>query len=74
MAVKFVHFCTASDVLLPSKDIMVRFDNMPEEAIRSIDRTCFLTLTVACNYRSFHHLKENFDFYLHDPTQWDLSD
>ena len=74
MAVKFVRFCTASDVLLPEKSIAVRFEHMPEGAIRPMARTCFRSLTVACNYRSFNHLKENFDFYLRDPTQWDLSD
>ena len=74
MAVHFVRFCTASDVLLPGKSIMVRFENMAEEAMRPTARTCFCSLTVPRNYRSYCQMKDNFDFYLRDPTQWDLSD
>ena len=74
MAVKFVRFCTASDVLLPDKGIVVRFENMAEEAIRPTAHTCFRALNVARNYRSLHHLRDNFDFYLRDPRHWDFSD
>ena len=74
MAVKFVCFCTASEVLLPDKRMTISFDNMQEGAIRPTAGMCFRTLTVACNYRSFNHLKENVDYDLRDPTQWDLSD
>ena len=73
MAVKFVRFCTASDVLLPDKHIAISFDNMsPGRSYSTNGYTCFRTLTVARNYRSFNHLKENFDYYLHDPTQCSL--
>ena len=49
MAVKFARFRTASDVLLPSKDI-VRLENMPEEAMRPIARTYFRSLTVTLTF------------------------
>ena len=74
MAVKFVRFCTASDVLLPDKGIVVRFENMVEEAIRPTAHTCFRALDVARNYRSFNHLRDNFDFYLRDSGHWDFSE
>lgn len=74
MAVKFFRFCTASDVLLPGKGIAVRFENMVEEAIRPTAHTCFRALGVARNYRSFNHLRDNFDFYLRDSEHWDFSE
>lgn len=74
MAVKFVRFCTASDVLPPTERIAVHFENMPQVAIRPTACACFWILKVSCNYQTFNHLKDNFDFYLRDPTQWDLSD
>lgn len=74
MALHFVRFCTASYVLLRKKSIVVRFENMAEEAMRPTARTCFRSLTVPRNCRSYCQMKDNFDFYLRDPTQWDLSD
>ena len=74
MAVKFVRFCTTSDVLLPGKGIAVRFENMVEEAIRPTAHTCFRALGVARNYRSFNHLRDNFDFYLRGSEHWDFSE
>ena len=74
MAVRFVRFCTASDVLIPGRNILVRFQTMTENAISPKARTCFLTLTVARNYRSYNQLRDNFDFFLRDPSLWDLSD
>ena len=46
MAVKFVRFCTASDVLLLDKGIVVYFKNMVEEAIRPTAHMCFCALIV----------------------------
>ena len=73
MAVRFVRFCTASDVLIPGRNILVRFQTMTENAISPKARTCFLTLTVARNYRSYNQLRDNVDFFLRDPSLWDLS-
>ena len=72
MAVKFVRFCTVPDVLLPDKGILVSFENMVEEAMRPTTHTCFRALKVARNYRSFKHLRDNFNFYLRDSEHWDF--
>ena len=74
MAVKFVCFCTASDLLLPGKGIAVHFENMVEEAIRLTAHTCFRALSVAQNYQSFSHLRDNFNFHLQDSEHSDFQE
>ena len=74
MLCRFLRFCTASDIVLPSKRIAVRFENMPDAAMRPKAMTCFCFLLLPKGYNSFAHFSANLDFYLANTTFWDLMD
>ena len=61
---KFLHFCTATDVLLPDHGIAVHTEVMPLVAICPKLFTCFCRLTLPRNYQSYSQMRNNLDFYL----------
>ncbi len=72
--VNFLRFCTATDVMRPECRIKVSTEFMPPAAIRPKSRTCFGIMILPRNYTSFAQLRKNMDFYLRNPSFWDLSD
>lgn len=72
--IKFLRFCTATDVLLPTDSIYVCLESMSPEAIRPKAFTCFKKLIIPKNYQSFAQLRNNMDFYLRNCQHWDLND
>ena len=71
---RFLRFCTACDIVLPSKKIAVRFENMPEASMRPKAMTCFCSLLLPKGYNSFAHLSANLDYYLSNTAFWEMSD
>ena len=69
----FLRFCTASSMLEPGKNILVRFEHMAETVMRPKSQTCFKILTIPRNYQTYHQMKINLDRYL-NPSSWDLED
>ena len=71
---KFLRFCTATDVLLPDHNIAVCTEVMAPTAIRPKSYTCFRKLILPRNYHSFSQMRNNLNFYLREPGNWDLND
>lgn len=70
----FLRFSTGNDMVLPGRQIKVRFENMAFLAMRPTARTCFQVLTLLRNYQTYHRLRENLDFFIKNPALWDLQD
>lgn len=70
----FLHFCTASDMVLPNKRIAVQFENISEAAMKPKAITCCCSLLVLKGYNSFAHFSTNLDFYLTNTTFSELMD
>lgn len=71
---KFVRFCTATDVLDPTRTILVQLELMPPAAIRPKARTCFHKMVLAKNYSSYNHLRTNLEMFLNDTSSWEMFD
>ena len=69
-----VRFVTASGVIIPGDYISVRYEQMPLLAMRPKSKTCFKILTLPKSYTTFRNMKDNLDFYLRNPSEWDLED
>lgn len=70
----FLRFSTGNDMVLPGRKIKVRFEDMAVLATRPTARTCFQVLTLPRNYQTYHRLRENLDFFIKNPSLWDLED
>lgn len=70
----FPRFSTGNDMVLPGRQIKVRFENMAFLAMRPTACTCFQVLTLPRNYQTYHRLRENLDFFIKNPALWDLQD
>ena len=71
---KFLHFCTATDILPPGNGIAVDTEVMPPTAIRPKSYTCFRRLILPRNFHSYSEMRNNLEFYLRDSSIWDLND
>lgn len=69
-----LRFATACETVIPGKRVKVDFEIMPELALRPRARTCFRTLVLPKNYRTFVQLKRNIDCHILNPEHWDLED
>ncbi|KAK3730141.1 hypothetical protein QZH41_015851 [Actinostola sp. cb2023] len=72
IVLKFLRFCTPTEVLIPGRSILVQLEVMPPAAVRPRSFTCFQKLLVPKNYQSYLQLRTNMDFYLRDCKYWDL--
>ena len=70
----FLRFSTGNDMVLPGRQIKVRFENMASLAMRPTACTCFQVLTLPRNYQTYHQLRENLDFFIKNAALWDLED
>lgn len=59
----FLRFSTGN-MVLPGRQVKVRFENMAFLAMRPTARTCFRVLTLPQNYQTYHPLRENLNFLL----------